>query len=110
MDAWAQLEAVLVPRYTVPRSRDVDTQRAFQQLVSQLETNSEAFPPFGVVLEDLALSTTVRVVNHGLGYKPRGWVVVDKDADARIYRSANKSATTISLTASATVTATVWVF
>lgn len=68
----------------------------------------------GVLLAPVALTTATSEVAHGLGRTLRGWVVVDKDANARIWRVASpanpNSARTIRLTASSAVNVTLYVF
>jgi hypothetical protein len=62
-----------------------------------------------ITLTDVIITTTGLTVPHSLGRTPRGWIVVDKNADANIWRTAWTS-TTISLDSSATVTATILLF
>jgi hypothetical protein len=48
---------------------------------------------------------------HGLGREIQGWVVVDKDADANVYRTnKNNPKLFLNLTATAQVTLKLWVF
>jgi hypothetical protein len=65
----------------------------------------------GRLIEDVALSTTEVKVEHKLGRAVKGWIIVDKNAQQDIW----KSATTLekrflSLTAAGTVTVSLWVF
>lgn len=55
------------------------------------------------------LASGANIINHGLGRTPQGWIVVDRDSAATVYRTAWDSAT-LSLTASATVTVQLWVY
>lgn len=63
----------------------------------------------GRLLEGVSLSTTASAVAHGLGRRPRGWLVVDNDSGVTVYRTEWDSRT-MTLTASATCTASIWVF
>ena len=64
-----------------------------------------------VLLEDEELTaSTEKSINHGLGRTPRGWYIVDKDADANVYRSSASTSTQIKLTADANVTISLVVF
>jgi hypothetical protein len=63
----------------------------------------------GIQLSGLDLSTTATKINHKLGRLPQGWIVVDKNADARVWSTA-KTKSTLTLTASATCTVSLWVY
>jgi hypothetical protein len=60
-------------------------------------------------LLDIALTTTATAYPHGLGTTPQGFIIFDKNANADIWRTAWDDRT-ITLDASATVNAKVWVF
>jgi hypothetical protein len=64
----------------------------------------------GVLLQEVELSTGTNKINHKLGRKPQGWVVVDRNTAATVYRSAPFNALTLTLTASAGVTVSLHVF
>lgn len=61
------------------------------------------------VLLDFNITTTATKYPHGLGRKPMGWFLVAPQADARVWQTASDS-TTLTLTASAAVTCSLWVF
>ena len=63
----------------------------------------------GELLTGIELSTTPLEVPHKLSRQPRGWFIADLDADARVWRTAWNTKT-ITLDASAAVTAAIWVF
>jgi hypothetical protein len=68
-------------------------------------------PTKGLLLKDIAITAAgPNVVNHRLGRKMQGWMIIDKDADASIYRSAPLNNLTITLTSDADVTISLWVF
>ena len=50
------------------------------------------------------------VIEHGLGRLPQGWIIVDRNAAATPYRSAPNTKQTITLSTSADVTVTLWIF
>lgn len=60
-------------------------------------------------LLNLNLTTTATQFPHGLGVTPQGFLVFDKNANADIWRTAWDDKT-ITLDASASVTAKIWVF
>lgn len=67
----------------------------------------------GVLLEDVELINGVTVVNHRLGRKLRGWIIVGIDGVAAIYdnQATNQMPQlTLSLTSNAAVTCNIWVF
>lgn len=55
------------------------------------------------------VTTSTVTVLHNLGRQPIGWFLVDKDADARVWRTAWTS-TTITLDSSATVNVKIILF
>lgn len=66
----------------------------------------------GTLLEAVSLTTAVELVQHGLGRKPLGYLVLSQNASASIYEADKQLRTnsTFSIQASATVTADIWVF
>ena len=65
------------------------------------------------ILEDQVIGTSTTLVSHRLGRKYRWWIVVDKNADARVWRDTTSTADTstyLPLKASAEVTADILVF
>ena len=62
------------------------------------------------ILKDVVLDTGVNVVNHRLGRLQQGWIVMDQDSAATIYRSAPFNTLTLTLTVSAPVTVTLGIF
>lgn len=64
----------------------------------------------GHQLDDVDVATSATEIKHLLGRKPKGFVVVDKDADARVWRSATSTSTLLTLRASAAVTVSLWVY
>ncbi len=66
----------------------------------------------GVLLSDVSIATTATRVSHGLGRVPKGWFVVDRTADARVYRDSTgtERKTFLTLKASAACTVSLWIF
>ena len=68
----------------------------------------------GVILEDIALnSSTFTTIEHKLGRKPRGYLVIRKSAAQTVYEEAgdyDNRKLFIKLRASGTVTVNLWVF
>lgn len=63
----------------------------------------------GRLIEDVEVTTSQVTVNHGLNRELKGWIVVKKNADRRVWQT-DITATTLTLDASATVTVSLWVF
>lgn len=89
------------------------------QDLNRLQTNIDMFSrslidiPIlnGVLLENIVLSTTAAQIQHKLDRNYRGWIVVKQNANATIYStSSTLSQQFLTLTASAAVTVTLWVF
>ncbi len=57
-----------------------------------------------------ALINGVTTFNHKLGRQMVGWILTDQDSSADIYRSAPLNSQTLTLTSSAAVTVSLWVF
>ena len=62
----------------------------------------------GVIL-DISLTTTATAFNHGLQQTPSGWIILDKDSNADVWRT-DWDERTITLDASASTTIKLWVF
>lgn len=78
-----------------------------------LDAASRIFITNGILLTDIALTTTTKPVSHGLNRIPRGFFVVDRTGDFRVYRDASKivdRTTFLFLKASAACTVSLWVF
>ena len=79
------------------------------RLMSAVEASFDSLK--GAVLNDTLVRATLgtgdTVVTHGLGYVPRTWEIVDRDANANVWRSPTvnqRASSTIILRASAAVT------
>jgi len=62
------------------------------------------------VLNGVVLAVGNNVINHGLGRVPTGWIIMDINAAAVIYRNAAFNATTLTLNSSAIATIRLGVF
>lgn len=94
------------------------TKTNFKDFVtSKLQQNLEKFflqlylVPFlkGTYLKDIQITTTSQSFKHGLSSVPQGFIVLDKQANAVIWRN-TASEGFISLQSDNDVTASVWVF
>lgn len=63
-----------------------------------------------VVIDNVVLAIGNNVINHGLGRVPTGWIIMDINAAATIYRSAAFNVTTLTLNSSAIATIRLGVF
>lgn len=64
----------------------------------------------GVYVKDVTLAIGANVINHKLGRVPQGWMIIDIQGAATVYRSAAFNDLTLTLTSSAAVTASLYVF
>lgn len=62
------------------------------------------------ILKDKALINGITTINHGLGRLMQGWIILDINGAATIYRSASLNAKTLTLTSNAAVTVSLGVF
>jgi hypothetical protein len=87
-------------------------------LVSMQDSTAEALRSVqqpivdGVLISGVALSGTDTDVNHGLGRRYNGYVVVSKSVQADVYDGASTPdpSVAISLAANTSVTVSLWVF
>lgn len=63
----------------------------------------------GVQVNAIELTTTPLAVSHGLGRRPLGWIIVDQNADARVWSIA-RDKNVIILQASSPCTISVWAY
>lgn len=63
----------------------------------------------GRLVENFEITTSGVSVEHKLGREPKGWIVVRKTADVRVWET-DKSSTNLDLDASGTATISIWVF
>lgn len=63
----------------------------------------------GRLIEDVVVTTSTVTVDHGLNRVLKGWIVVKKNADRRVWQTSITS-TQLVLDSSATVTVSLWVF
>lgn len=77
---------------------------------TQLDPVVNFAPNQGLLLKNIALDAGVNVVNHLLGKNMQGWIIIDQNASASIYRSQPMNNLTITLTSNAPVTVSMWVF
>lgn len=64
----------------------------------------------GLILGPISLVTGLNKIDHLLGRVIQGWVIIDRDGTATIYRSAPFNDKTLSLTVSANINIKLYVF
>jgi hypothetical protein len=64
----------------------------------------------GSLLTGIQLNAGTTVINHLLGRQMQGWLISDINGSAEIYRSAPLNSLTLTLTSSAEVEVSLWVF
>lgn len=93
---------------TIPSSNE-EVNRVQQNIRAAMDPLSKDVLLNRTTLSEITVTTAGLTVQHSLGRTPKGWIVVDQNADARIWRTAWTS-TTISLDSSATVKVTILLF
>lgn len=99
----------MIPPFRTFQTGDSGTDRLASDIEKTLSAVTDVKLLAGTLLETIAVGTTPTAVSHKLGYKPRGWFVVDADVAASLYR-ASSDASFLTLVASAPVTVSLWVF
>ena len=64
----------------------------------------------GSLLSDLKLINGTNTFDIYLGKQMTGWIIIDQNASASIYRSAPLNSQTLTLTSDALVTVSLWIF
>jgi len=64
----------------------------------------------GVLVEEIAVTTTAKKVPHKLGRRARGWIVVRNNANSVVYDNSAPDGEFLDLVASAAATISIWVF
>lgn len=65
----------------------------------------------GVLLKNVSIATGLNIVNHTLGREPLGWIVVDKNSSATVYRQTSAIPDrTLNFVASGSGVFSFWVF
>ncbi len=64
----------------------------------------------GRLIEDISLTTGNNVINHKLGRKQRGYIITSQDGIATIFKANDFNNLTLTLTSSADVMISLWVF
>lgn len=90
------------------RSDNVDVNRLQESVVDQFDA-FKTCPLLDGVLVPITLATGSNVFSHKLGRLPQGWFFTDRNAATTVYRTA-WTADSITFTASASLTGTIWVF
>lgn len=102
--------------FPIPRKTKVQDPSAQRyQDSAQLSFTRLADIPFldGVLVENIAIITgAAKLVSHGLGREPRGWLVVKKNANATVWETTTMISyqNQMTLNSSANVTLSLWVF
>ena len=104
----------MIPPFRKPKMADRLGDELAQAIFAVLDPLVRLVPPIhGRLVSSVVLSTTPVNVEHKLSRPLLGWIVVRKNADARVWED---QATTVDgakflrLDASAAVTVTLWVF
>lgn len=67
-------------------------------------------PNQGLLRKNVPLASGVNVINTLLGKQQQGWILIDQDGPATIYRSQPFNSLTLTLTSSAACNISLWVF
>lgn len=63
----------------------------------------------GIII-DVILISGANIINHRLGRKPQGYIIIDQDASASFYRLAPFNDLTLALNSSANVNVSLYIF
>ena len=64
----------------------------------------------GILIKDVSLINGITVINHRLSRQMQGWMIVDINAAATVYRSQPFNDKTLTLTSNAVALCNVWCF
>lgn len=81
-----------------------------QKWASQLNPLLASLFIQGALLTNVNLINGVTIINHYLGKQMSGWLIVDQNASANVFRSAPLNSQTLTLTSNAATTVSLWVF
>lgn len=81
-----------------------------KQWTSQLNPLLANILTQGTILSGIKLISGNTTFNHYLGRQMTGWILVDQNAQAQIYRSQPLNSQTLTLTSDAGVTVSLWIF
>ena len=94
------------------RTQDAELQQ-LQDNVYEVVRTWEVVPLLqGLLIEDVILGATATDVAHGLGRRPRGWIVTRRNGTATIYEPSAAALPDrfLKLQATATIVCSLWVF
>lgn len=90
------------------RSDNADVNRLQESAIDQFDA-IKACPLLDGLLLSVSLATGSNQFAHKLGRLPQGWFFTDRNSAATVYRTA-WTMDTLSLTASASLSGTIWIF
>lgn len=65
----------------------------------------------GNQINNIAMTLNVPIaINHGLGRKPQGWIIVDNQVASVIWRTEAFNSSTLTLESNVTTTISIWVY
>lgn len=102
------------PTYSINITDD-DIKGSVQRLGDALAKGLQGLPSISILngtqLDGIQLSTSPLRVSHKLGRQPLGYIVVKRNANATVYDADDSQPTLfLNLTASASVTVSLWVY
>lgn len=77
---------------------------------TEIESVIDLPPNQGILIKNIQLINGVTVINHKLSRQMQGWILIDVDAPAAIYRSQPFNGATLTLTSNAAATVSLWMF
>jgi hypothetical protein len=100
------------------RVKDKDLEQVQSNISNTIAPVLKSLIVDGVLVKDIVLASGVNRVNHTLGRPPEGWIIVDRNSAATVFKTVPVAGTantitdssTISLTASGAVTVSIWFF
>jgi len=99
------------------RVKDKDLEQVQSNIANTIAPVLRSLIVDGVLVKDIELVNGVNRVNHTLGRPLEGWIIVDRNSAATVFKTVPTAASntitdssTISLTASGTVKVSIWFF
>ena len=99
------------------RVKDKDLEQVQSNISNTIAPVLKSLVVDGVLVKDIVLASGVNRVNHTLGRLPEGWIIVDRNTAATVFKTVPTTAantitdsSTISFTSSGTVTVSIWFF
>lgn len=99
----------MIPAYRQIQTKDFEISQVQTNTANTLNILIKVPMNDGTLLEDQVITTSDTPLNHGLGRRPVGYLIVTKNAAEDVYQTA-MTENFLTLKATGSVTVNVWVF